>query len=67
MAGVFEIMMVKKQDPECKEMEAVLQILFDSSEKEMICQAARIHVEAEVKTGTVEHHFPCWSELGPAN
>ena len=62
-AGVFEIMMAKTQDdPECKDIGAILQVLLDSSEKEMICQAARIHVEAEVKTGTVEHHFP---SVGP--
>ncbi|KFQ90471.1 hypothetical protein Y956_12644, partial [Nipponia nippon] len=61
VASAFE-MMVKTQDPDWRDIEAVMQVLFDSTERETIRKAARTQVEAQVASGalqgTVETHFP---------
>lgn len=55
-------MMIKNQDPDWKDIEAIMQILFDSTEKEMVCKTAKTQVEAQVASGTLpgtfEVHFP---------
>ncbi|KFP55168.1 hypothetical protein N323_04879, partial [Cathartes aura] len=61
VASAFEIM-IKTQDPDWNDIEAIMQALFDSTEKEMIRRAARTHVEGQIASGilpgTVEAHFP---------
>ncbi|KFQ84404.1 hypothetical protein N337_10046, partial [Phoenicopterus ruber ruber] len=61
VASAFE-MMIKTQAPNWKDIEAIMQVLFDSTEREMVRKAARTQVEAQVASGilqgTVEVHFP---------
>ncbi|KFV52154.1 hypothetical protein N328_11898, partial [Gavia stellata] len=61
VANAFEIM-IKTQDPDWKDIEAIMQALFSSTEREMIHKAARAQVEAQVASGnlqgTVENHLP---------
>ncbi len=55
-------MMIKTQDPDWKDIEVILQVLFDSTEREMIRKTARSQVEAQIAAGTLqgqlEHNFP---------
>ncbi|KFP34964.1 hypothetical protein N324_07933, partial [Chlamydotis macqueenii] len=55
-------MMAKTQDPDWKDMEAIVQVLFDSTEREMIRKTAQTKAEAQVATaplqGQTENHFP---------
>ncbi|KFQ55642.1 hypothetical protein N334_03986, partial [Pelecanus crispus] len=61
VASVFEIM-IKTEDPDWKDIEAIMQVLFDGTEREMIHKAVRTQVEAQVAAGALhrrpEHHFP---------
>ncbi|XP_076217227.1 uncharacterized protein LOC143171928 [Aptenodytes patagonicus] len=61
VASAFE-MMIKTQDPDWKDIEVIMQVLFDSTEREMIRKTARTQVEAQIAAGTLqgqlEHHFP---------
>ncbi|KFU98727.1 hypothetical protein N339_10554, partial [Pterocles gutturalis] len=63
----FEIM-IKTQDPVWKDIEATMQVLFASTEKETISKAAKVQVDGQLAAGMlqgqIEHHFPsaapCW-------
>ena len=61
VASAFE-MIVKTQNPDWQDIEAILQVLFDSTEREMIRRAVRLHVEGQIATnalhGREEQHFP---------
>ncbi|KAF1612171.1 UNVERIFIED_CONTAM: hypothetical protein FQV16_0015902, partial [Eudyptes robustus] len=49
-------------DPDWNDIKAIMQVLFDSTEREMICKTARIQVETQIAAvtsqGQLEHHFP---------
>uniref|UniRef100_A0A8B9Z6Y2 Core shell protein Gag P30 domain-containing protein n=1 Tax=Buteo japonicus TaxID=224669 RepID=A0A8B9Z6Y2_9AVES len=51
-ASAFE-MMIKTQDPDWKDIEAIMQVLFDSTEREIIQKMARAQVEAQVASGVL--------------
>ncbi|KFW97490.1 hypothetical protein N336_00034, partial [Phalacrocorax carbo] len=70
VASAFEIV-VKTQDPDWRDIEAIMQVLFDSMEREVIRKAARTQVEAQVAAGVLQgqlkHHFlsvdPGWDPI----
>ncbi|KAL2303487.1 hypothetical protein Nmel_008757 [Mimus melanotis] len=61
MAKVFE-MMIKLQDPDWKDIDAMLEMLFDSTEREMVVKTSRRFVEEQILTGnlsgTLDINFP---------
>ncbi|KFM04728.1 hypothetical protein AS27_08776, partial [Aptenodytes forsteri] len=61
VANTFE-MMIRTQDPDWKDIEVIMQVLFDSTEREMIRKTAKTQVEAQIAAGTLqgqlEHNFP---------
>lgn len=61
MAKAFE-MMIKFQDPDWKDIDAMLEMLFDSTEREMVVKTSRRFVEEQILTGnlsgTLDINFP---------
>lgn len=61
MAKAFE-MMIKLQDPDWKDIDAMLEMLFDSTEREMVVKTSRRFVEEQILTGslsgTLDINFP---------
>ncbi|KAM9589240.1 uncharacterized protein ACIBXB_007681 isoform 1-T1 [Morphnus guianensis] len=61
VANAFE-MMVKMQNPDWQDVEAILQVVFDGTEKDMVHRAMRTQIQAQLASGTlqgqVENHFP---------
>uniref|UniRef100_A0A663F7C0 Core shell protein Gag P30 domain-containing protein n=1 Tax=Aquila chrysaetos chrysaetos TaxID=223781 RepID=A0A663F7C0_AQUCH len=60
-AHAFETM-IQTQDPDWKDIQVIMDVLFDSAERDMIRRAAKTQVEAQVDSGvlqgTVEQNFP---------
>ncbi|KFM10906.1 hypothetical protein AS27_07663, partial [Aptenodytes forsteri] len=60
VASAFE--MIKTQDPDWKDIKVITQVLFDSTEREMVRKTTRTQVEAQIAAGTLQgqlqHHFP---------
>ncbi|OWK58566.1 hypothetical protein RLOC_00014850 [Lonchura striata] len=52
MAKAFE-MMIKLQDPDWKHIDAILEMLFDSTEREMVVKTSRWFVEEQILTGNL--------------
>lgn len=67
--------MVKTQNPDWQDIEAILQVLFDSTERDVIRRAVRTHLQAQIASralqGQVEDHFPSvdpnWDPNDPDN
>ncbi|KAM7041637.1 uncharacterized protein M8220_007978 isoform 1-T3 [Acridotheres tristis] len=61
MAKAFE-MMIKLQDPDWKDIDAMLEMLFDSTERELVVKTSRRFVEEQILTGnlsgTLDINFP---------
>lgn len=61
MAKAFE-MMIKLQDPNWKDIDAMLEVLFDSTQREMVVKTSRRFVEEQILTGnlsgTLDINFP---------
>uniref|UniRef100_A0A8C5TS32 Core shell protein Gag P30 domain-containing protein n=1 Tax=Malurus cyaneus samueli TaxID=2593467 RepID=A0A8C5TS32_9PASS len=61
MAKAFE-MMIKIQDPDWKDIDTMLEMLFDSTEREMVVKTSRRFVEEQILTGnlsgTLDINFP---------
>ncbi|XP_041894788.1 uncharacterized protein LOC121669624 [Corvus kubaryi] len=61
MAKAFE-MMIKTQDPDWKDIDTMLEMLFDSTEREMVVKTSRRFVEEQILTGnlsgTLDINFP---------
>lgn len=72
VVNAFELM-VKIQNPDWQDVDAILQMLFDSTEKDMVRKAARTQIQAQLASGMlqgqVENHFPSadpgWDPNGP--
>ncbi|KFP94149.1 hypothetical protein N329_12189, partial [Haliaeetus albicilla] len=72
VANAFELM-VKIQNPDWQDVDAILQMLFDSTEKDMVRRAVRTQIQAQLASGMlqgqVENHFPStdpgWDPNGP--
>lgn len=47
-------MMIKTEDPDRKDIEAVLQVLFDSTERDMIRRAGLTQAEGQVASGVLQ-------------
>ncbi|KFP93893.1 hypothetical protein N329_12860, partial [Haliaeetus albicilla] len=60
-AHAFETM-IQTQDPDWKVIQVIMDVLFDSAERDMIQRVAKTQVEAQVASGvlqgTVEQNFP---------
>ncbi|KFW04527.1 hypothetical protein N327_08792, partial [Fulmarus glacialis] len=60
-ARAFE-MLIKTQDPDWSDLDAMMGVVFDSTDLDMIKRAIRNHVQGQISTGVlqgaVEDHFP---------
>lgn len=52
VASAFE-MMIRTRNPDWQDIEAILQVVFDSTERDMIWRAVRTHLQAQIAAGTL--------------
>lgn len=51
IAKIFEI--IKTQDPDWKDIDIMLEILFDSTEREMVLETSKRFVEEQILVGSL--------------